>query len=233
MDPINYNIDVKSPMESALGGFQGGLAIQAAANQQKAIQAQQEAQAQMRADLANVASNPTPAAISSMMVKYPQMSEQFKRTYDVLNTEKQKASVGQAMQVYAALNADKPEIAQQLLLDQATAARNTGLEQEAKTAETIAELVKVHPVTAKTSTGMLLAHAMGPEKFTETFTKLQNERRESDLAPSKLTESQAKAHKASVDAKFAESDAALDLQKKGWDITKIQEDIKIAKENSR
>jgi polysaccharide pyruvyl transferase WcaK-like protein len=47
-----------------------------------------------------------------------------------------------------------------------------------------------------------------------------------------LTESQAKAQKAAVEAKFAESGAVLDLQKKGWDITKIQEDIKIAKQNA-
>jgi hypothetical protein len=74
---------------------------------------------------------------------------------------------------------------------------------------------------------------MGPEKFTETFTKLQNEQRSAEKAPFELTEAQAKAQKAAVDAKFAESNAATDLQKKGWDITKIQEDIKVAKENSR
>jgi hypothetical protein len=168
-----------------------------------------------------------------MMVKYPQLSEQFKRTYDVLNTEQQQSRLSQATQVYAALQSGKPEVAQQLLAEQAAAMRNSGMEQEAKTAETIAELVKLHPETAKTSTGLFLASAMGPEKFTETFTKLQTEQRAAEKAPFELSEQQAKAQKAAVDAKFAESQAVLDLQKKGWDITKVQEDIKIAKENSR
>jgi hypothetical protein len=43
----------------------------------------------------------------------------------------------------------------------------------------------------------------------------------------------ATAQKAAVAAKFAESNAVIDLQKKGWDITKIQSDIDIAKQNSR
>jgi len=192
-----------------------------------------EQQAQLQSDLGRVAANPTPSALASMMVKYPQLSEQFKRTYDALNTEQQQSRLGQATQVYAALQSGKPEVAQQLLTDQATAMRNSGMEQEAKTAETIAELVKLHPETAKTSTGLFLASAMGPEKFTETFTKLQTEQRSADKAPFELTEAQAKAQKAAVDAKFAESNAVTDLQKKGWDITKVQEDIKIAKENSR
>ena len=130
------------------------------------------------------------------------------------------------------MQAGKPEVAQQLLLEQAAAARNAGMEQDAQAAETVAELVKLNPATAETSTGLLLASAMGPDKFAETFTKLQGERREAELQPSKLTESQAKAQKAAVEAKFAESGAALDLQKKGWDITKIQEDIKISKQNA-
>lgn len=39
--------------------------------------------------------------------------------------------------------------------------------------------------------------------------------------------------KAQVEADFANSNAALELQKKGWDITKIQNDIDISKQNSR
>jgi len=167
-----------------------------------------------------------------MMVKYPSLSENFKRTYDVLSTEQKDSRLGQATQVYAALQSGKPEIAQQLLTEQATAYRNSGQEREAKTLEDLGVLIKTSPETAKTSTGLFLASAMGPDKFTETFTKLQGEQREAELQPSKLTESQAKAQKAAVEAKFAESGAVLDLQKKGWDITKIQEDIKIAKQNA-
>ena len=78
--------------------------------------------------------------------------------------------------------------------------------------------------------------AINPKRFEESV-KAKSAGAE---APFKLTETEAKskeavssAQKAAVAAKFAESNAALDLQKKGWDITKIQEDIKIAKQNSQ
>ena len=231
--PYNYSINIPDPTQSVMSGVQSALGI---ANMRAQVAEKQRAadqQAALQADLGSVAKNPTPSALASMMVKYPQLSEQFKRTYDVLNTEQQQSRLSQATQVYAALQSGKPEVAQQLLAEQAAAMRNSGMEQEAKTAETIAELVKLHPETAKTSTGLFLASAMGPEKFTETFTKLQTEQRAAEKAPFELSEQQAKAQKAAVDAKFAESQAVLDLQKKGWDITKVQEDIKIAKENSR
>ncbi len=237
--PFNYMLNVPDPTQSVMGGIQNALNISNMMSQRNLaeqqaldLQKKRETQAQMEADLGTLSQNPTPSALASMMVKYPSLSENFKRTYDVLSTEQKDSRIKQASQVYAAMQAGKPEVAQQLLIDQATAARNAGMEQDAKAAETVAELVKLNPATAETSTGLLLASAMGPDKFAETFTKLQGERREAELQPSKLTESQAKAQKAAVEAKFAESGAALDLQKKGWDITKIQEDIKISKQNA-
>jgi uncharacterized coiled-coil protein SlyX len=237
--PFNYMLNVPDPTQSVMGGVQNALGIANVMSQrnlaeQKALDLQKarEQQVQMETDLGSLSKNPTPSALASMMVKYPSLSENFKRTYDVLSTEQKDARLGQASQVYAALQSGKPEIAQQLLTEQATAYRNSGQEREAKTLEDLQELVKSSPDTAKTSAGLFLASAMGPDKFTETFTKLQGEQRDAELQPSKLTESQAKAQKAAVEAKFAESGAVLDLQKKGWDITKIQEDIKIAKQNA-
>lgn len=238
--PYNYMLNVPDPTQSVMGGVQSALSVsnmmqQRQLQEAKLAEAQRaaEKQAQLHSDLGTVASNPTPSALASIMVKYPQLSEQFKRTYDVLNTEQQQSRLGQATQVYSALQAGKPEVAQQLLTEQSAAYRNSGMEKEAKTLDDLGQLIKASPETARTSTGLFLASTMGPEKFTETFTKLQTEQRAAEKAPFELTETQAKAQKAAVDAKFAESNAATDLQKKGWDITKIQEDIKVARENSR
>jgi hypothetical protein len=187
----------------------------------------------LQADLALASKNPTPSMLASMMTKYPQLSEQFKRTYDVLNTEQQKSRLGQATQVYAALQSGNPEMAQKLLSEQSEAYTNSGMEQEAKTANVLAEMVKLNPAVALTTGGLFLAHAMGPDKFTESFSSLQNEQRNAAKAPAELSEAQSKASKAAVDSKYAESNAVKELEKKGWDITKIQEDIKIAKENAR
>ena len=231
--PYNYQLNLPSPTENVLGALEVGKGI----TQIQAGQAQAERAAtmkqQLQADLTKLGANPTPAALAQMMVRYPQMSEGFKRTYDALSNEHQQARLDQASRVYAALDAGQPEMAQNVLKEQATAYRNSGMEREAKTLEDLAEMTRISPQTAKTSAGLFLASAMGADKFTETFTKLQSERREEAIEPSKLTEAQAKARKAAIDAGFAESEAVTDLQKKGWDIFKIQEDVKIAKENSR
>ena len=238
--PFNYSINVPDPSASVMGGVQNALGIanmvsqrNLAEQQSLDLKNQREQQAQMQVDLGTLAKNPTPSALASMMVKYPALSENFKRTYDVLSNEQKGARLDQATQVYAALESGRPEIAQQFLVDQAVAHRNSGQDKDAKTLEDLAMLIKESPDTAKTSTGLFLASAMGPDKFAETFTKLQAEQRDAAMAPAKLTEAQAKAQKAAVDAKFAESMAVQDLSKKGWDIAKIQNDMAVSRENSK
>jgi hypothetical protein len=252
--PFDYNLQVRAPFESSMQGVQSALGLanavdqgnlakqqsqvmqaQASANDALAAQRRLETETAQRlqADLGLLAENPNPAAIAGVMVKYPALADQLKTTYATLSTEQQNARVGQASQVYAALRAGKPEIAQQLIAEQSAAYRNTGMDNEAKQLDALGKLIEVSPETAVTSTGMFLASAMGAEKFTENFSKLESERRAAAKEPAELTEAQAKAAKAATEAKFAESAAAMDIAKKGWDITKIQEDIKIAKENQK
>lgn len=238
--PFNYSINVPDPSSSVMGGVQNALGIAKMVSQRNLAEQQsldlknkREQQAQMQADLGTLAANPTPSALASMMVKYPTLSENFKRTYDVLSNEQKGARLDQATQVYAALESGRPEIAQQYLVDQAVAHRNSGQEKDAKVLEDLATLIKESPDTAKTSTGLFLASTMGPDKFAETFTKLQAEQRDAAMAPAKLTEAQARAQKAAVDARFAESMAVQDLNKKGWDIAKIQNDMAVSRDNSK
>lgn len=238
--PYNYSLNIPDPAASVMSGVQSGLGLQAVAAQrdaakQAALEKQRaaEAQAAMQAELAALSQNPTPAAVAAMSIKYPQLSENLKRGYDMLGADQQQSRLSQVSQVYAALDADSPDVAKDLLARRLEALKGQGNEAEAKSTETILKLIDLDPKAAKTSSAMMLAAVMGPDKFTETFGKLQSERRAAALEPSQLSEAQSKAQKAAVDAKFAESNAVKDLEKKGWDITKIQEDIKVQKENSR
>lgn len=234
--PNDYTLKVANPTQNMLGALSLGTGIaqlRAAQAQTAAAKASVERQLQMQADLANVNTQSNPAAVASLMVKYPEMSEQFKRSYDALGQEQQKSKVNMASQAYSALLAGDNDTAASLLKGYSEAYRNSGMLQDADAANRMSELVRLHPETAKTTAGIYLASAMGPEKFQETFSKLESERRERDLEPSKLTEAQATARSAATKANFAESEAAMDLQKKGWDIYKIQEDVKIARENNR
>lgn len=231
--PFDYTLDVPDPTTQLLGALKTAEGIETLKANRAATQRAATMQQRLQEDLANLGSNPTSAQVSQLMVKYPQLSEQFKRSYDALSADEQRSRMQQASGVYAALEAGENDMARDLMLEQAEAYRNAGRNEDAKVLEDLARVTELNPETAKTSTGLFLASAMGPDKFAETFTKLQGERRTAQLQPSEMTKAQAEAHKAAVAANFAESEAALDLQKKGWDITKIQEDIKIQKENTK
>lgn len=230
---IDYNI------ENPTDAIMGGLNISSGLNQIEAAKvASADAEAanqQMSTDINNIVSKGTPSAsdFAALTVKYPQFNKQFKQAWDMLGGEQQQNRINQMSDVYATLEAGDTDVAKQILETQARAAENSGDEKSAKAARALSSSIELNPATAKTSVGLRLAAAMGPEKFTETFTKLQGERREAAIDPSTLSLAQSKAKKAAVEADFASSDAAADLQKKGWDIYKIQEDAKIAKENSR
>lgn len=235
MGPIDYTLNVGNPMASAVQGLQigGNLAAMQQARQDK--QAQAEAQRRMNEDIAGILAKGTPSAsdYAALTVKYPQFNKQFEQAWGMLNEEQKTNRVAQASEIYAALAAGETDIAQQLLGTQAEAAANAGDEASAKAARVMQEVINVSPEQAQTSFGLRLAAMMGPDKFTETFTKLEADRRARNLEESDLTAAQSKAYKAAVEADFADSNAVADLQKKGWDVIKIQEDAAVARENSR
>lgn len=228
MEPYNYIINTAQQPNFETGFAQGQAMKQA--------EQQKQAQAAMQADLLQLSTAPTVANISSVMAKYPQVAEKFKPLLDNATEQQRQNRIGQASDVYASLLAGRSDIAKQLLQEHADAARNAGDEQSAKSAEVMARILDNGDAGKNmilSSAGMFLSAAMGADKFGETYSKLSETARADELQPSKLTESQATAAKAATAAKFAESDAALDLQKKGWDITKIQNDIQISKQNAR
>lgn len=231
--PIDYTSGFKDPTQSMMSTAANMMQLQQARNQVKQGELAIKQQQQLNDDLAIVSQSHDPAKVAQLIVKYPQLSEQFKRGYDALGAEQQKSKIGMASQAYSSLLAGDNETAANLLKGYGEAYRNSGMTQDADAADHMAELIRLHPDTAKTTAGLYLASAMGADKFQETFAKLESERRERDLEPSKLTEAQSAAREAATKAKFTESNAVKDLEKKGWDIYKIQEDVKIARENNR
>lgn len=228
MEPYNYTINTAQQPN-----FETGFAQGQAMKQQEQ---QQQAQAAMQSDLLQLSHSPTVTNISSAMAKYPQLADKFKPLLESASTQQRQNKINQASDVYASLLADRPDIAKQLLQEHADAARNAGDEQGARSAEVMATILDKGDAGKNmllSSAGMFLSSAMGPEKFADTYGKLGSENRENELQPSKMKESEATAAKAATAARFAESDAALDLQKKGWDITKIQNDIEISKQNAK
>lgn len=235
VSPIDYSIEVQTPFQAALQGYQAGAAIRDDQAKQQQMQAAQLAQQQMQQDLGALSAkkDASGADYAALMTKYPQLSEQLGRSWSALSQAQQQSKLDQGTRAYAAIQAGRTDIAEQLFRDQAAAARNSGAEEAAKQAETMADLIKLNPESARTSMALSLASYMGPEKFASTFATLGQEGRATDQAPAELAKKQADATKAGIDAKYAEQGAVLELQKKGWDIKAIQEDIGFKREANR
>ena len=244
--PINYNIDVANPVQNILGGFKTGYSIGALQEQQQMererARAAAQAQAQMQTDLQAVAGNPnaTGADYAGLITRYPQLSEQLKRGWDILDDQQRQSRLDQSGQVFAALQSGQPEIAKDLLKEIQTAAKNSGDTRTAASSEGLRRLIDVDPNAAKTATGLMLASQVGPEKFAEAFGKIGAEQRAQAMAPAELRRAEAQAGEAesvqaikAAEAKTAPQKFALDLEQRGWDIKKIQEDIRSSKDASR
>ncbi|CAB4168977.1 hypothetical protein UFOVP581_28 [uncultured Caudovirales phage] len=238
--PFNYILNTPDPTEAVRSGINTAVGLQgvidqrnAAEQQALAAQAERENRMRLQAELATVAKNPTTDSIVQLMIKNPSLSKQFDEPLKNISEKEKQAKISQALPIYAASLSGNTEEMQRLLAEQATAYENSGMTQDAKYLTDLAKIAETNPKNAALGIGSFLANAMGSDKFMDTFKGLGGERRAEELQPANVTEAQAKANKAAVDSKYAESNAVIDLQKKGWDITKIQQDISIAKENNR
>lgn len=225
--PIDYSIDVKSPFDSALSGFQTGINIGAAVNQQKQLELQRQQALQMQADLGELASKPNATAqdFARVTIKYPQLAEHFKNTWTMLNADQQQANLSNATQVYAALQAGKPEIATQLLRDRATAYTNAGDEKNAKVNETMAKLIEQSPETAKTSAGLFLSSVLGPDKFASTFTGLGGEQRALEKQPAEVRKGSAEAAIKEMEARNTPQRLALENSQTAANVRNVDSQI--------
>lgn len=233
--PFNYGSNIPNPSQAILEGVQ--LATGIAQNKQVRAEA---AAAQTAVDrrtafqnaLLKIQEKPSSAAIASLGLAFPEFGAVIKEAHDVLGAEEQKQNITDASSVYSALIAGEPEYAAESLRKQAEALRNGGREQDAKAREDLAKLVELSPETALTTGGLYLSKVMGGD-FAKNFSGVENERRQRDLEGAALTKAEAEAASAAVAADFAQSNAALDLQKKGFDIEKIKNDIEVSRANLR
>ena len=204
MGPINYSLNVQNPMQAFMESAQLGSGM--AANQAQKAAAEQTAATQK----------------NKMLIDQ----------WESRSKEQQSQDLQTGGQIIAAINSGSPEAAQQILAARAAAARNAGDEARAKGYETNAELIKINPPAAAATYQTMMATLPGGDKIIESLGKIGEEGRKAALAPAQLTEAQAKAQSAAVAANFAESGAVLDLQKKQWDISKIQNDMQVQRQNT-
>lgn len=241
MQPINYGVEIEDPTKSFLSAFQTGAAIQDTRLKQEQQQQQMANQRLIQEGFTKLRQpGATAADYANLAMVLPEaQAKSVRESFNMLSGERQQNALQQSGQVFSAFKSGKPEIAISLLDRQIEAKRNSGDNEGAMFLETWRDVAKENPKATEDYFGFTISQMPGGDKVIESAVKFGGERRAEAQAPAKLREQVAKAgeaestaQKAAVAAKFAESNAALDLQKKGWDITKIQEDIKIAKQNA-
>lgn len=232
-EPINYMAAM--PQQDLLRNIQGGLALGSQIrqiNEAEAAQQRAQAAAKLYNDDVNAAiSNPTPQAFSSLALKYPQQREAIKQAWDGLDEGERKSQSEAMSQTYAALLAGKPDIAKQVVQTRIDARKNSGMDYS--TEENVLKLLDSDPRQAQASLGFILSHTTDPKKFAETFGNLGAEQRAQELAPEELKKAKAEATIKTEEAKTAPQKFLLELEQKGWDIKKTQEEISSSKESNR
>lgn len=232
--PINYGVDIPDPSQSFLQAFKTGTAITETRMAQEQAQRQAEQQQQITQAFQRLRQpGATAKDYADLAMLLPEtQAKAVRESFNMITADQQQSTLNQAGQVFSAFKSGKPEIAVGLIERQIEAKRNSGDEGGARFLETWRDVAKENPKAAEDYFGFTISQIPGGDKVIAGVVQLAEERRKAEKAPFELTEAQAKAQSAAVSAKFAESNAVLDLQKKGWDITKIQEDIKIAKQNA-
>lgn len=227
--PFNYTLSVPNPAEAVTAGLQQGVQLagmmerndaMAAQRQQtllenQALQAKAQRTQQFQQELGKFGAEGFSAkGLNELMLKYPEAVEQLKTPYANLSTQERETKVAEIQPIVAALNAGDRITAGELLNGQVEALRNAGKTREADAADVQKNLVLYGDLNAaQTSLNTAVAMAMGPEKYNETFGKLEDQRRDRMLEDSTDLKAYSDAKVAEVKAKFAELREKLEVDK--------------------
>lgn len=203
MQPINYMLDVQSPVQSAMTGLTQGMQI--GQFMQAREQAEREAiqKQQMQEELSVFASKPnkTHDDYANIMARFPSLAEDFKRSYDVLDTGRQQASFKTASRAYSAAAGGRADIAKSILENEALGYENAGDKATADQMRNLAKIADQNPDGFLASTGLFLASA-NPDKFKETLGALG----ENQMLPEEINLKKAQTDKTKAEAEKTETE---------------------------
>lgn len=217
--PYDYTIQQPDIGSALLSGVSAGQQLGA----QRAAQAKHEQYAQ---DLQSYLSAPSAKSASAMMAKYPEFQKSISASFNTYDAGQKEDIFKSGVQAYSAINNGQPDVAKQILDERIKAAQNSG--QDTSDLESLKSSLEKNPQAAAAGLGLTLS-ALDPDKWG----KIAGEMRSSAKAPAEQSLAEAKAAKAAVDAKYAESGAVQNLQKGGWEIQKLANDINISRQNAQ
>lgn len=239
VQPINYleampQVDIG---RSLAEGLQLGTTVRALQQQTDEKQQKEKRLQDYRTEIENAFTQGTPQAFARLMTLFPEHQAAIKPQFEQLSKDRQQGEIAAALPVASALLSGNPKVAKDLIEARIKA---TPEGQDFSGLQALSSLIDADPQTARNYALMGLSQVMAPDKFAETFGKLAEAGRAEAMAPITMrketalsAEAEEKAKQAAIKSRFAESEAVIDLEKKGWDIRKIQSDMAIAKQNAQ
>lgn len=224
--PYDYTIQAPNIAGSIAGGLKSGLELGAATQAAEAQKADALRRQSFSADLESHLANPTSQSTSALIAKYPEFQKSIAKSFEVYSQGEKEGIFRDGIQAISAIRNGKPDVARKILEDRITATENSG--RDATDLKNLLSQFDNDPKAVESGLALTMS-GLDPEKFS----KIAGEQRAAEKAPAELSLAQSKAGKAAVDAKFAESAAVQNLQKGGWEIQKLANDIGISKLNSQ
>jgi SOS response regulatory protein OraA/RecX len=212
MGPNNYTVDVANPFAAAVQGFGVGQQLGQAINQAEARPAMEEAQMQAREALVSFANKAQPTAqdYQRVLLFNPGLKDILGEGWKAMSAERRKADFGFGAQVLAATAGGNTDVAEQLLTERATAARNSGDEEQAKVFGDYAKLVQINPQAAERGIGLLLA-SIDPDGFDKAYKAISEARIAEAKLPGEIAEQKGKAAKALTEGAMAGDVISADI----------------------
>lgn len=243
--PYNYMLNPTSPAQGfgqALKMVKGvdeinasRLAAKNAAEDRAAAIAENQRVAQenerYQQEILKLGDNPRSDDIARMILRFPTQSAPLKQVHSMLSESEKKATNERMNRIAATIDAGAIDQTQKLIADYAEGFRNAGQEDQAKMYKDLGKLIEVNPAAGNVVAASYLGANLTPEELDKRITRMKEQGRADVMQGPELTKKQAEAKMAAIKSNFAESNAAADLEKKGWEIRKLDEDIRINRRN--
>lgn len=192
VQPINYMLDVQNPVQTAVTGLTQGMQIGQFVQAKEQAEREAIQKQQMQEELSAFASKPNKSHddYANIMAKYPALAEDFKRSYDVLDSGKQQAAFKTASKIYAATASKRFDLAKSILENEAVGYENAGDKETAGYLRQMATMAETDPEGLQTLTGLTLA-STDPGQFKDVLGALN----QNDLTPFEIENKQAQTGK--------------------------------------
>lgn len=222
MQPINYMLDVQNPVQSAMTGLTQGMQIGQFMQAKELAEREAIQKQQMQQELSEFASKPnkTHDDYANIMAKHPSLAEDFKRSYDVLDSGKQQATFKTTSRVYAALSGGQPSVAKSILETEALGYENAGDKATADQIRTLAEMAETNPEGLLTISGLTLASTT-PSQFKDVLGALG----ENQMLPEEINLKKAQTEKTKTETEQTKIENEWLPDEKQWNITNVQSQI--------